>query len=105
VQAAIGLYTADGVFMPVGAPTAQGTEALRAAYGAVFQAIQLNVTFTIDEIRVHGNVAFARTRSAGTTLIRATDNTVSEGNRELFVLEKQDGTWRIARYMFNKEPG
>ena len=28
--------------------------------------------------------------------------TAAEENRELFVLQKRDGAWKIARYMFNK---
>jgi hypothetical protein len=47
-------------------------------------------------------MAFAVTSSKGTTLIHATGATVPEENRELFVFEKDNGAWRIARYMFNK---
>ena len=47
-------------------------------------------------------MAFAVTSSKGTTLIRATGDTIPEANRELFVFEKVDGNWKIARYMFNK---
>jgi hypothetical protein len=38
----------------------------------------------------------------GTTLIHANGQTVPEENRELFVLQKINGQWKIARYMFNK---
>ena len=58
--------------------------------------------FSIEEIQVEGNMAFAVTSSKGTTLIHATGDKVPEANRELFVFEKIDGTWKIARYMFNK---
>ena len=34
--------------------------------------------------------------------ILAEDVTAPEENRELFVLQKLDGAWRIARYPFNK---
>ncbi|MEZ4827781.1 MAG: hypothetical protein R3C61_16075 [Bacteroidia bacterium] len=51
-------------------------------------------------------MAFAVTTSKGTTLIHATGDTIPEANRELFVFEKVNGEWKIARYMFNKtEPG
>lgn len=96
------LYTANGVFMPSNAPTSVGQDQVKGAYDFVFKNIQLNVEFFIDEIEVHGNVAFARTASKGTTLIHATGQTVPEENRELFVLQKDNGQWKIARYMFNK---
>lgn len=96
------LYTTDGVFMPTGFPTATGTEQVRSAYEGVFSMIQLNIAFFIDEIEVDGDHAFARTTSKGTTLIHATGQTVPEENRELFVLQRTNAGWKIARYMFNK---
>lgn len=98
----IPLYTTDGVFMPTGFPTAIGTEQVRQAYDGVFANIKLNIEFFIDEVQVVGDHAFARTTSRGTTLIHATGATVPEENRELFVLQRTDGGWKIARYMFNK---
>ena len=96
------LYTQDGVFMPSGAPTTLGQEQVRAAYEFVFSNIQLNIEFSIDEVSVNGDYAFARTTSKGTTLVHASGETVPEENRELFVLQKEDGAWKIARDMFNK---
>ena len=96
------LYTNDGVFMPSSAPSAIGQEQVKAAYEFVFSQIQLNIEFYIDEIVVNGDYAFARTTSKGTTLIHANKQTVAEENRELFVLQKTNGQWKIARYMFNK---
>ena len=99
---AVSLYTKDGVFMPSEAPTAIGTTNLLGAYEYVFSLIQLNIEFYIEEILVESNVAFATTTSKGTTLIHATGDTVPEKNRELFVFERENGEWKIARYMFNK---
>lgn len=96
------LYTKDGIFMPTEAPSGIGSEGILKSYEYVFSQIQLNIEFFIEEIQVEGNMAFAVTSSKGTTLIRATGDTVPEANRELFVFEKVDGVWKIARYMFNK---
>jgi len=96
------LYTKDGVFMPSGAPSAIGTEQIKGAYDFVFSQIQLNIEFFIEEITVENTFAYAVTSSKGTTLIHATGETVPEENRELFIFEKENGTWKIARYMFNK---
>jgi len=96
------LYTQDGVFMPSGAPTSIGKEQVKGAYEFVFTQIKLNIEFDINEIILNGDYAIARTTSKGTTLIRATGETVPEENRELFVLQKENGSWKIDRYMFNK---
>ncbi|MFY0687576.1 MAG: SgcJ/EcaC family oxidoreductase [Cyclobacteriaceae bacterium] len=96
------LYAKDGIFMPTEAPSAIGVENILKSYELIFTQIQLNIEFFIDEIVVEGDFAFAVTNSKGTTLIRATGDTIPEANRELFVFEKIDSEWKIARYMFNK---
>jgi len=96
------LYTKDGIFMPTEAPSGIGSEGILKSYEYVFSQIQLNIKFFIEEIQVEGNMAFAVTSSKGTTLIRANGDTIPEANRELFVFEKVDEEWKIARYMFNK---
>jgi len=101
VSKAVNCYTKDGVFMPSGAPTATGNS-IKGAYEYVFSQIQLNIEFYIEEIVIENNIAFALTTSKGTTLIHASGDTVPEENRELFVFEKENGEWKIARYMFNK---
>jgi len=96
------LYTKDGVFMPTEAPSGIGAEGILKSYEFVFAQIQLNIEFQIEEIQVEGNMAFAITSSKGTVKIHANGVEVPEANRELFVFEKVEGEWKIARYMFNK---
>lgn len=96
------LYTKDGVFMPTEAPSGIGAEGILKAYDFVFSQIQLNIDFFIEEIEVEGNMAFAVTSSKGTVKIHANSVEAPEANRELFVFEKVNGEWKIARYMFNK---
>ncbi len=82
--------------------TASGIEQVEAAYIAVFQAIDLKVEFDIVEIEViSDDWAFARTNSSGTTTIIAKGDKVAEANQELFVMQKIDGDWKIARYAFS----
>jgi uncharacterized protein (TIGR02246 family) len=102
VSKVLTLYTNDGVFMPSNAPSAIGQEQLKGSYEFVFKTIQLNIEFFIDEIVENGDYGFARTTSKGTTLIHANGQTVPEENRELFVLQKVGGQWKISKYMFNK---
>jgi uncharacterized protein (TIGR02246 family) len=102
VSKVLSLYTQDGVFMPTNAPTAKGQQQLKDSYEFVFKSIQLNIEFFIEEVNISGDSAYAVTNSKGTTLIHANGQTVPEENRELFVLAKENGEWKIARYMFNK---
>jgi len=102
VPGVLKLYAQDGVFMAQHNPSAVGIDQVEAAYKAVFRAINLNVKFDIVEVEIVApNWAFARTNSSGTTTINATGEKVSEGNQELFVLQKLAGDWKIARYAFS----
>lgn len=97
-----GLYAADGVFMPQGLPSANGRDAVLQSYRGIFENIALSIVFEVDEVVVGDGVATALTRSNGTVRVNATGESVPESNRELFVFAQEAGTWRIARYMFNK---
>ena len=99
----IPLYTSDGIFMAQHNLPNIGSDQIRAAYNGAFQAIDLDIEFTIDEIvQLSSNWAFARTRSEGIVTINATGDTAPEANQELFVFKKQDdGEWKIARYIFS----
>ena len=102
VDGVLKLYTEDGVFMSQHNPSAVGIQQVKAAYTAAFQAIDLNVEFDIVEIEVIADDwAFVRSNSSGTTTINATGDKVAEGNQELFVMQKIDGDWKIARYAFS----
>lgn len=99
---AVSLYTKDGLFMPTEAPTAHGTEELLKSYKFIFSQIQLYIEFYIDDIIIDDTIAFVTTSSKGTVLIHANGQSAPEENRELFVFEKINNEWKIARYMFNK---
>ena len=98
----IELYTKNSVLMANSAPTAEGVGQVKDFYQYVFDNFSYTLQFSIIEIEVSGNYAFARSTSKGSFIIKAKGQTIPDENRELFVLEKVDGKWKIARYMFNK---
>ena len=59
------LFSADGIFMPQGFPTAAGREAVLQSYRAIFEGIVLTIEFEIDEIVAGEGIATALTRSKG----------------------------------------
>ncbi|MCC9168970.1 YybH family protein [Pontibacter harenae] len=96
------LYTKDGVLMASAAPTAEGADQVRGTYQYVFDNFNYDLQFNILEIEVSGNTAYARSTSKGSFVIKGSGQTVADENRELFVFEKVNGQWKIARYMYNK---
>lgn len=99
---ATSLFTKNGKFMPSGGPSALGSEQIKGSFDYVFTMIKPNITFTIEEVNIKGDQAFVTSTSKGISLVHANGQTVPEINRELFVFEKENGKWKIARYMFNK---
>jgi len=96
------LYAPDGVFMPQNSPSSVGAEEVRRAYDAVFRTIKLTVKFNVAEVvEIAPNWVFARTNSAGTVKVLATDASGTEANQELFLFQKIEGVWKIARYCFS----
>lgn len=96
------LYSDDGIFMPQGFPTAAGREDVLQSYRAIFGNITLAIEFEVDEVLAGEGTATALTRSNGSVRVNATGDEAPESNRELFVFAREEGAWRIARYMFNK---
>jgi len=96
------LYTDDGVLMPAGYPTMSGQGAVRVAYDAVFKKFRITSHFTVDELKVIGDFAYARTHSTGTFTILASGVKGPLENREFFVFARGADGWKISRYVFNK---
>jgi uncharacterized protein (TIGR02246 family) len=96
----LGLYGSDPVFMPQHAPALVGRDAVRTGYEQVFATIKLAIRFDVHEIQEAGDWAWARTSSAGRTKILAAGMEVQEGNNELFVFRRENGVWKIHRYLF-----
>jgi uncharacterized protein (TIGR02246 family) len=98
----LSIYTSDGVLMAPGSQPAVGSEALRSSYKRIFSTIKLEIEFSIDEIIVMDcEWAFARTTAEGRKfwLQKGTDE--RHHNQEIFVCQKVDGEWKIARYCFS----
>src|SRR5580698_7584800 len=96
------LYAPNGVFMPQNSPSSVGAGDVRKAYDAVFKTISLTVQFNVAEVvEIGPNWVFARTNSAGTVKVHATGAGGPEANQELFLFQKIDGAWKIARYSFS----
>ncbi|MEN4449442.1 nuclear transport factor 2 family protein [Mycobacterium sp. SM3041] len=101
-DSAVAQYAADGLFYPYNLPTACGTDQLLTSYRQIFSAIKLDVAFTVHDVVVDGDLAIATTSSAGQVTVLEPGITTAEKNREIFILNRVDGAWKIARYMFNK---
>jgi len=101
IDTILGLYGSQPVFMPQHAPAMVGRDAVRSAYQMVFDTLKLDIAFTLHDLVIAGEWAWARTSSAGRTRILAAGVEITEGNNELFVFRSEDGAWKIHQYLFS----
>ena len=83
-------------------PSSVGADAVRKAYAAVFGAITLKVEFQVAEVlQIAPDSAIARTNSVRNGNGTCNRRGRSGGNQELFVFQKLNDGWKIARYSFS----
>ena len=95
-------FADDGVVMPPEGATYRGSDAVKGNYEGIFSSVGLDLQFDIDEIAIDGDYGFVRSTSDGTATVLADNSSAPEVNRELWVVHKVDGQWKIAFYMYNK---
>ena len=101
-DAVMSLYADDAVLLPQGTPTVMGSKAVKQFYVGTFKAIKIDLQFQVAEVQVVSNEwAFLRSASTGTMKILATGNEAPAHTQELFVLHKESGQWKLARYSFS----
>lgn len=87
--------------------TARGKAAVLQGYDASFVAMDFStITYLVDEINVSGDLAVLSTYHPVDSFVvnKHTGKKILDHNRELFVLKKVAGQWRIYRYMYNQTP-
>lgn len=98
----VSLFTPDGQLFAPSAPTAVGTEQLQGTYKYVFDNLSLSLVVSVANVTVEGNYAFVTSTSKGAVLVKANNQKSEQNYREVFVLQKVKGSWKIARYMYNQ---
>ncbi|MFC7583226.1 YybH family protein [Nonomuraea antimicrobica] len=88
-------FADDGVAAVNGQPTAEGTQAIRTLFQKQLQGGNgmKSATYTIDESRPIG------TEDA---VVRSTSKQGDNNFRELFLLTKDGGSWKISQFMNNR---
>ena len=100
VEGILELYSSDPVFMPEYAPPAVGRAGVRRAYEWVFATVKLNGRFAVHEAEIMGDRAWVRISSTGRFTVVATGVEADVANTELFVFKRENGAWKIHRYIF-----
>jgi ketosteroid isomerase-like protein len=98
------LFAPEGVAEWNDKPTFATRQERAAAYDALFKVAKFSTVFGYAGIDVSGDTAVVRTyHHKGATVLEGGKEFV-DLNREVFVLRKIDGAWKIVLYIFNTDP-
>jgi len=106
VDTILSLYSAKSYSQWNNKTTAETTEKRRQQYSDLFKNEKFVTEFAYDSVVVNGDMAFVRTHhhpGAAVTVFKD-GSKVLDYNREVFVLEKKNGDWKIVLYTFNTNP-
>ena len=98
------MFASDSVAEWNNRPTFATPQERRAAYDALFKEAKFSTVFGYASVAVYGDSGVVRTfHHKGATVIEG-GKEVLDLNREVFVLHKIGGDWKIVLYIFNTDP-
>lgn len=103
LEAILSHYCEDAVFMPAGLPTVAGKDHIRAAYVETLARVRIlpGGQSVAEDVIALGEFAWIRTDSRAVALDPRTGEQHAGHFREVFLLRRVAGDWRIWRYLFN----
>ena len=103
-SAIVGLFANESVAEWNNKRTYATREQKIAGYDALFKIADFTTHFAYDAIDVYGDTAVVRTHHHVGAAVVENGKKVTDYNREVFVLRKIDGSWKIVLYTFNTDP-
>lgn len=101
LEAAVGIFSPDAVFMPPGGPAQRGIDAIRAYYQNIILQNPLQLEFTIADVEIVGELAWVTAGINGSlTTPDGTENPVAVNGLFVFRRDPTVGRWRVVAYMF-----
>lgn len=95
VEKVLQQFIPDGILVLQGSPTIKGTEAMQVFYTSIFNMIDFDLKFKIEElVQISDEWAYVRTTTRSNNALDK-----AESGHEIFLFNKQKGAhWLIARY-------
>jgi uncharacterized protein (TIGR02246 family) len=98
----LSIFTEDAVVMAPGGPAVNGKAELRPIIEGLFGVFDLELPYTVDEVGVPGDWAFARSRFLYSMTPKEGGETTISPGEQLDILKRQaDGSWKIHNQSWN----
>lgn len=103
VEAILAGMTDDAIYLPPGAPHVQGKAALRKLLLPIYEQIDAEVAMRPAETVIAGDWAWEWGHLSGTTRLLAGGEPTRFEGKYIYVYQRQvDGSWKIARDIYNE---
>ena len=100
----LGLFAPQSVAEWNGKPTFATRAQKQAGYDALFKIAKFSTIFGYASIDIDGGMAVVRTFHHKGAAVMENGKPVPDFNREVFILRKLNGAYKIVFYMFNTDP-
>jgi uncharacterized protein (TIGR02246 family) len=98
----LSIFTEDAVVMAPGGPAVNGKAELRPIIEGLFGVFDLELPYTVDEVGVPGDWAFARSSFLYSMTPKEGGETTISPGEQLDILKRQaDGSWKIYNQSWN----
>ena len=102
VERAMAQYADDAVEMPANEPALFGKPAIRSRTANSAEAYNDELTSTVEDVQISGDLGFARVSYAESWTPKAGGETTSVVGKSIFVCRRQqDGSWKIGALIWN----
>ncbi len=97
-------YAEDAVQMAPDGPPTEGPEAIVRSIAEFMAGYTATQTATVDEVSVHGDIAFARgSWNVRQTPVAGGEEEVRNGKWLTICQQQADGSWQVWRWIWNQE--
>jgi ketosteroid isomerase-like protein len=103
-QGILGLFAPDSVAEWNDKPTFATLAQKEAGYAALFKIAKFSTVFGYASINIDGDIAIVRTFHHKGAAVLENGKSVTDYNREVFILRRLNGAYKIVFYMFNTDP-
>ena len=98
----LSLFTEDAVVMATEFPSINGKEELRLTIEGLFGMFDLELPYTVHEVEIQGDCAFARSSFLYSMTLKEGGETTTRAGKELDIFKRQaDGSWKIFMECWN----
>jgi uncharacterized protein (TIGR02246 family) len=104
VDSYVAMFTKDALWIPPGSRDRRGLKEIAEGFAEQASHVRIEPSLTAEEVEVMGNFAYVVGTSLATVYPKDGSQSSKLKFRVVWLLQKEDGAWKIAREIWNSKP-